>query len=499
MLKKVVGYILIVLLFAGSICGIVFGIKFANLQKDYNQIDVTEKVELQETINTLQAQLALKQSELESLQAEFEALQDNLAGKESEIASLNQLIAQQLEQIAALESDLTAALAEAQSKGYDLGYSAGYDDGYNKREEDDQAAASALVWDGTSDTSWYGEGEGSTYNSSLNAYVIFTAKQLAGFSSLVSAGNDFANERIYLANDLIMSDLNNNFNFTPIGTFETPFAGTFNGQNHTINGLLVDNYVYDVDREGLFGYSANATISNVTVNSIINSKQQILDLSISSETEEALMSFVESDRWFVPSSTISFVQVESYSFSSGNYVAYLTFLENDIETLVKVNFVADEMTILTGDDLVSLLISSDVSIRKFSNLVSVSSTLSNFASNLSSELVFSIEGELQGIYYNLSTKKNVTSHYITASMTYLIVSKSSNGALNLILVEDKECVFNDIFDGTNYTSATRDQIINYYMFAHGFNVGDYIVPSEINTNATFSYLPLYSDLEVLNV
>ena len=87
------------------------------------------------------------------------------------------------------------------------------------------------------------------------------------FSSLAPlAYLNSTDEVVKLGKDI---DLNNE-QWTPIGTSENPFIGTFNAQNHTIKNLSV---VEDEAKEGkayigLFGYAKDATIQNVTFENV---------------------------------------------------------------------------------------------------------------------------------------------------------------------------------------------------------------------------------------
>ena len=53
--------------------------------------------------------------------------------------------------------------------------------------------------------------------------------------------------------------------FDPIGDSESPFTGTFDGQDHTIRGLTIDRS--QTEHVGLFGYS-EGTIENVTLDDV---------------------------------------------------------------------------------------------------------------------------------------------------------------------------------------------------------------------------------------
>ena len=93
-------------------------------------------------------------------------------------------------------------------------------------------------------------------------YEIATVASLKTFAAKVNAGDTFEGKTVKLAADL---DLKNE-QWMPIGYWQT-FNGTFDGQNHTISNLKhhgteADCYV------GLFGYTENATIKNLTINNV---------------------------------------------------------------------------------------------------------------------------------------------------------------------------------------------------------------------------------------
>lgn len=77
-------------------------------------------------------------------------------------------------------------------------------------------------------------------------FVIQNAEQLKAFRDNVNAGNTFAGKTIELTADI---DLNNT-EWTPIGTNEHPFSGSFDGQNHTVSNLKITNAG---SYNGLFG------------------------------------------------------------------------------------------------------------------------------------------------------------------------------------------------------------------------------------------------------
>ncbi len=99
----------------------------------------------------------------------------------------------------------------------------------------------------------------SWYDSSAIELLISSVEDLKGFASLVNSGTSFAGKTVKLNTDL---DLNG-VSITPIGTKSNPFRGTFDGCEHTISNLVIDNTVDNV--AGLFGYmdSTGGTTSTI--------------------------------------------------------------------------------------------------------------------------------------------------------------------------------------------------------------------------------------------
>lgn len=97
--------------------------------------------------------------------------------------------------------------------------------------------------------------------------TISTAEGLFYFAKKVNAGNNFAGKTVTLANNI---DLNNE-KWTPIGIHDnsaTHFKGTFDGQNHAVTGLKVEeNNKYGA---GFFGEVFTGTIKNLTVKGSIS-------------------------------------------------------------------------------------------------------------------------------------------------------------------------------------------------------------------------------------
>ena len=106
------------------------------------------------------------------------------------------------------------------------------------------------------------------WNSVTKAYDVITAhNQLKALARMVNSGKDSMTGKtimlgadIRLNNDAVPTSGNQ---WTPIGTNSKRFAGTFDGQGHTISGLYINNSLQD---QGLFGYiDKSAIVQNLIV------------------------------------------------------------------------------------------------------------------------------------------------------------------------------------------------------------------------------------------
>ncbi|MDR2580034.1 MAG: hypothetical protein LBC85_03460, partial [Fibromonadaceae bacterium] len=121
------------------------------------------------------------------------------------------------------------------------------------------------VWDGTANTAWY--------NATDTEFTITTAEQLAGLRQLVNNGTDnFNGKTIRLGADIMLNDTINWLNWatsapartwTAIGTGNSPFRGTFDGDGHVVSGVYINNN--SNFHQGLFGYVSSGTIRNIGV------------------------------------------------------------------------------------------------------------------------------------------------------------------------------------------------------------------------------------------
>ena len=106
---------------------------------------------------------------------------------------------------------------------------------------------------GEYDTSWLG----SNYDTGT-AWTIYDEKDLKAFAVAVNSGKSFEGKTVALAADLYLPS----GSWTPIGSIDTPFSGTFNGNNYKISNL---NIVADKSNMGFFGCISNAVIKDLSV------------------------------------------------------------------------------------------------------------------------------------------------------------------------------------------------------------------------------------------
>ena len=112
------------------------------------------------------------------------------------------------------------------------------------------------LWDG-SVASGFDSGKGTA----SDPYVIKTCAQLAYLAKQVNAGKTYAATSFVLDADLNLSGKE----WTPIGTFDKPFKGYFDGQGHSIRGLSITNASVVQERAcvGLFGHISDGTLENI--------------------------------------------------------------------------------------------------------------------------------------------------------------------------------------------------------------------------------------------
>ena len=121
-------------------------------------------------------------------------------------------------------------------------------------------AQNVSVWDGSSAIWTQGSG------TEADPYLIESAQNLAWISEMVNSGvTTYSGVWFKLTTDLNM----NNLAWVPVGNSETNcFCGKFDGYNHFIDNIsITSGYTY----KGLFGYTNNATIANISANVNISS------------------------------------------------------------------------------------------------------------------------------------------------------------------------------------------------------------------------------------
>ena len=169
------------------------------------------------------------------------------------------------------DGELGKILLEA-SAAYDIEISGGKISEVTFWETDDtnpERNASAFITGGTfdGDVSAYcafgytcqANGDGTYGIVETTSFEIPNLDRLIAFRNAVNAGNTFAGQTVTVTDNINMESVEN---WTPIGTLENPFNGTFDGGNKTISNLNVNGGAY----VGLFGYADNATIKNVKIN-----------------------------------------------------------------------------------------------------------------------------------------------------------------------------------------------------------------------------------------
>lgn len=112
--------------------------------------------------------------------------------------------------------------------------------------------------------SWTTVAEGSLNETEAGEYIIQTAKDMATFAKMVNDGvESFNGKTVKLDADINLDG----YLWEPVGqTGRTQFMGTFDGGNHTISNLLINNTDESGNcSSGLFGWLNNATVKNLKI------------------------------------------------------------------------------------------------------------------------------------------------------------------------------------------------------------------------------------------
>lgn len=126
--------------------------------------------------------------------------------------------------------------------------------------------------DGNYDVSWYKE--------SSSSFNITSAQALAGLAVIVNGyksgyHDNFEGKTITLTSDIDSASLAK-FIWVPIGTHDTPFLGTFDGEKHSISGIVTDSLSQNV---ALFGYN-QGTIKNVNIDKSLLSGSWVAGIAV---------------------------------------------------------------------------------------------------------------------------------------------------------------------------------------------------------------------------
>lgn len=125
--------------------------------------------------------------------------------------------------------------------------------------------SSENLWDGSIDTGWQGLGTESS------PYLIGTAAELAGLAQQVNGGITYSGTFFKLTADIVINDGGEYFDeyvfgknvWIPIGNNNYGFAGTFDGDGHTVCGIFIDSD--SDDYKGLFGKVSSGVVKNLSV------------------------------------------------------------------------------------------------------------------------------------------------------------------------------------------------------------------------------------------
>ena len=139
---------------------------------------------------------------------------------------------------------------------------------YAKWMTEDEIEIANSAWSyptATPNITWSGSG------TEASPYIIKNAQQLADLAYMVNYGMSYSGKYFKLAADIdlnkgmsVSSSTTNAKEWHPIGNSASfYFAGTFDGDRHTIKGLYInsENYKY----AGLFGYVSGGTVENITM------------------------------------------------------------------------------------------------------------------------------------------------------------------------------------------------------------------------------------------
>ena len=113
------------------------------------------------------------------------------------------------------------------------------------------------------------ESENQSTGSSSDEGVVFITSEaeLRGFADRVNSGDSMKNKTVYLYAPITLTG-----EWTPIGTEEHPFEGTFDAECYPIDNLSIHT---DSDYCGFFGYNRGTVLNLIVRNVAIEGKQYV--------------------------------------------------------------------------------------------------------------------------------------------------------------------------------------------------------------------------------
>lgn len=112
-------------------------------------------------------------------------------------------------------------------------------------------------------TAWAAEPTWTGSGTQNNPYLISTKDDLVALADAVNNGTTYSGKFFKLTADIDLEGSESS-QWTPIGSQNKPFSGTFDGGGHTISGLYI-NTTNENARAALFGYISGATVQDLSV------------------------------------------------------------------------------------------------------------------------------------------------------------------------------------------------------------------------------------------
>lgn len=335
------------------------------------------------------------------------------------------------------------------------------------------------VWSGEIATS-FNAGNGTKEN----PYQITNGEQLAYFKYVIENENYLYKDKYYI----LVNNINlGNLVFAPIGTKESYFSGTIDGQGYTISNAKINQYV-DIDNNyysGLFTKIDNATIKNINLNNLIISLDEKKNSYISIISAQAANSTLKNIS-LKDSKILIDNQSSKENVNIGGLIA--TASKNNLE-----NIYLDIETNSKTENNGSVIGSNDN--NKVSNII-VDSNIEKYSNaELNSKTIFKKDELKTDLTKDLNKDLNEDYYWINDSGVYYLYKK-------LDLLFEEEIDIKDINATiTTHASGVENGIVyvndldadrNYYM---GLNY-TYSSDSKLPTTASKN---LYNDNNLVKV